>query len=106
MKEMDIIISKNNVPIRLTGERWEHITKSHDYMASYFLEILESVADPDFIAAGSTGALIAVKQIGKGRKYIVVVYREESRKDGFVITAFLTKKLKQLKRRKIIWQKH
>ena len=35
---MDIVISKNGVPIRLTEERWEHVTKSHDYMAPYYKE--------------------------------------------------------------------
>jgi len=101
---MDIVISKNNIPIRLSEERWEHITKSHDYMASYYFEILESIADPEFIVRGSAGELIAVKKIKKN-KYIVVVYRELSKTDGFIITAFITKKIHPIERRGIVWQK-
>ena len=36
-------------------------------------------------------------------KYIVVVYKEISQDDGFVITAFLTRRKKQLERRRKIW---
>jgi len=43
-----------------------------------------------------------VREIDKG-KYIVIVYRELSKEDGFVITAFLTRRRKQLERRRKIW---
>jgi len=35
----------------------------------------------------------------------VVVYREKTEKDGFLITAFLTKKIKQVQRRPQVWPK-
>jgi hypothetical protein len=38
-------------------------------------------------------------------KYIVVVYKEVSEKDGFVITAFLSSRKKQLERRTKVWQR-
>lgn len=41
----------------------------------------------------------------KTDKYIVVVYKEVSETDSFVITAFLTSRMKQLERRKKIWQR-
>jgi len=37
---------------------------------------------------GSGGALRAAKNLGK-RKWLVVVYKERSEADGFVITAYL-----------------
>jgi len=43
--------------------------------------------------------------IGEKGKYIVVIYRELSKEDGFVITAFLTRRRKQLGRRRRIWQR-
>ena len=47
-------------------------------------------------------ALIAVRALGR-RKYLAVVYKELSRKDGFVITAYSTS---QISRRLIKdWQK-
>ncbi len=39
---MNVVISKNRVPIRLTDERWVHITEEHSEMAGYYFEILEN----------------------------------------------------------------
>jgi len=100
---MEIIISKNNVPIRLTDERWLHITEEHSEMAGYYYDVLETVGLPDIIYEGKAGECMAVKEIEK-EKYIVVVYKELNIKDGFVITSFLTKRKKQLEKRKILWQ--
>ena len=36
---------------------------------------------------------------------MLLIYREINKKDGFIITAFITKKKKQFERRKIIWKK-
>ena len=36
-------------------------------------------------------------------KYLVVVYKEISEKDGFVITAFLSSQKRQLERRTKVW---
>lgn len=100
---MGAVRSKNDVPIRLTEERWFHITEEHSEMAGYYFEVLETVEEPDAIYEGKTGECIAVKEIEKG-KYIMVVYRELNKEDGFVITAFLTKRRKQLERRRKIWE--
>ena len=37
---MDIVKSKNNVPIRLTEERWIHIVENHDDLAGYYEDVL------------------------------------------------------------------
>jgi hypothetical protein len=84
---MDVAVSIGGVPIRLTGERWFHIIENHDDLAGYYDQVLETVEDPDFLLRGYGGAQIAVKTLGR-RKYLSVVYREVSRKDGFVITAY------------------
>ncbi|MGB4715160.1 MAG: PBECR2 nuclease fold domain-containing protein, partial [Defluviitoga tunisiensis] len=101
---MNVVISKNRVPIRLTDERWVHITEEHSEMAGYYFEILETIENPEVIYKGREGEFIAVKAIEEG-KYIVVIYKETSKKDGFVITSFLTKRKKQLERRPKIWEK-
>ena len=96
MKERDVEIaySVNGVPIRLTYERWFHITENHDDLASYYFEVLEIVESPDFIVRGNKGSLKATKNMGKD-KWLVVIYREVSKTDGFIITAyFLDKKAK------------
>ncbi len=97
---MDVSCSVNGVPIRLTYERWYHIIESHDDLASYFYEVLETVETPDFVIKGNKGSLKATKNVAKN-KWLVVIYREISKKDGFVITAyFLNKKPKG----EVIWQ--
>ena len=60
-------------------------------MAGYYFEVMVTVEEPEAIYEGKTG------------KYIVVIYRELSKEDGFVITAFLTRRKRQLERRRKIW---
>jgi len=91
------------VPIRFPEERWFHITEEHSEMAGYYFEVLETIEQPDIIYEGKSGGFIAVKEIEKG-KYIIAIYRELSKNDGFVITAFFTKRIKYLIRRKKIWE--
>ncbi len=99
---MEIVQSKNGVPIRLTEERWLHITEEHSEMAGYYFEVLETVHEPEAIYEGKSEELLAIKEIESG-KYLVVVYKEVSKEDGFVITAFLTRRIKQLERRAKLW---
>lgn len=100
---MNTAKSVNGVTIRLPDERWIHITEEHAEMAGYLYDVLETIQRPLSIFEGNSGELIAAREIEPG-KYIVAVYRETDRDDGFVITAFLTRRWKQLERRKRIWQ--
>jgi len=84
---MDIAYSINGVPVRLTFERWCHIVENHDEMASYFHDVLETIERPELVARGNRGSLKAARSWGK-RKWLVVIYRELSKSDGFVITAY------------------
>lgn len=97
---MEIANSVNGIPIRLTDERWQHIVGSRPYMQSYYDEILDTIENPIWILRGHGGTLVAVQSI-KRSSYLHVIYREISRNDGFVITAFLTRKVN---RSAIIWQ--
>ncbi|MDD1738818.1 MAG: hypothetical protein LUQ02_04550 [Methanothrix sp.] len=99
---MTTALSKNGVLIRLPDERWIHLTEGHSEMAGYYSEVLETLEDPDAIYEGGSGELLAAKEI-QTDKYIVVVYKEISEKDGFVITAFLSSRRKQLERRRMVW---
>lgn len=98
---MDIIYSINKVPIRLTEERWFHIVENHDDLAGYYDEILQTLEEPDFILKGHKDALIALRKIKEGL-YLSVVYKEISKNDGFIITAYFTS---VIKKEAIIWQK-
>ncbi len=93
--------SKNQINIRLTDERWSHIIEEHCELAGMKYEILDTISNPEKIYGGNRGELLALKAVEMG-KYIVVVYKESAR-DGFVITAFLTKRIKSFKKRTQIW---
>ena len=97
----ETIVSKNQIPIRLTDERWAHITDEHSELAGMRYEVLETVVNPQKIVEGKAGEHLAIREIEAG-KYLVVVYKE-IKKDGFIITAFQTKRTKSLLKRKILW---
>jgi len=99
---LDITYSVNDVPIRLTYERWFHITENHDDLASYYFQVLEIIEKPELIIRGNKGTLKAAKNIGKD-KWLTVVYREISKRDGFIITAyFIDKRPKG----EVIWRRN
>lgn len=103
---MDIAISKNGIPIRLTDERWHHISTGHPEIADYFYEILESIENPDYIYQETNGARIAVKNFQKiFPKFVVVIYKETDEKDGFIITAHFSKMEHKFTKKKVIWKK-
>ena len=100
---MDIAKSKNGVPIRLTAERWLHIIENHDDLAGYYDEVLNTIEEPDYIIKGYKDALVALEEVKKD-KFLAVIYKEITKKDGFVITSYFTSKIK-LKKEAISWQK-
>jgi hypothetical protein len=104
---IEIIYSKNNVPIRLTYKQWAHIVETHDYMSGCMDSVIETLAEPDYIVRGWTDELIALKHYDEtviSEKTVVVVYKEMEH-DGFVITAFMTSRLEQILRRGVLWQR-
>ena len=102
---MRIAISKNNVPIRLTEERWHHISTGHPEIANYYFEILETIDNPNVIYQGNSGGLIAVSfKLEHNAKFIVVIYKEIGLVDGFVITAYLSNKEQKFNKKKVLWK--
>lgn len=97
----DTAVSKNDIPIRLTDERWAHITEEHCELAGMRLEALETLSSPTMILEGHFGELLAVRAIDQGR-YMIVVYRECG-SDGFIVTSFITSQDRFIRRRKRIW---
>ncbi len=100
------IKSKNNVHIRLTSERWLHITTSHPEINSENSDIIfNDIHDPDIILRGDEKELLAVKKKVRSKFWFVVIYKEVNKKDGFVITAYKTTDIKWLLKRKALWSK-
>ena len=97
---MDIALSVEGIPIRLTRERWFHIVENHNDLAGYYDDALETVENPDLVLRGYRGSLIAVRGYGH-KQYLQVVYRQLSTNDGFIITAYFSSKID---RKKIVWK--
>ena len=97
---MKIAVSINSVPIRLTDTQWHHISERHPELAGKVQEVLEAIRSPTIVQQGDFGTLLAVKK--ENDKYLVVVYREISRIDGFLITAYYSKRLRW--HRRVIWR--
>lgn len=90
---MLIAYSQNGVPVRLTAERWQHITHRHPEMADQRERVVETLTEPELIQQGDYGALLAIRFYAETpltSKYLVVVYRETDRNDGFILTAYFT----------------
>jgi hypothetical protein len=103
---MLIVNSYNNIPIRLTDERWQHIVTRHPEMNDLKKQVLETVTKPDMIQKGDFGELLAIRfyhKIPLTSKFLVVAYREVSPGDGFIITAYLTNEPSN--KRIILWKR-
>ena len=98
---MDKVTSKSGIAIRLTDERWRHIAEEHGELDGMRQLVLDAIKLPDRVLVGSDEEFLAVRQVEAG-KYLIVVYRE-LKDDGFVITAFLTRRYRSLAKRKQLW---
>ena len=97
---MEVVSSKNGVPIRITEERWAHIVERHLSLAGTKPLVIETLEDPQVIQRGDTDELLAARlypDTPLGEKWMVVAYRETSPEDGFIITAYLARRLSRTK---------
>jgi hypothetical protein len=98
----EIVRSVNNVPIRLTDERWDHIVERHIEPRSLKADVLICVQQPEEVRAGRNLENLAIHRLAFG-KLLVVVYHEISSDDGFIVTAFLTYREQSLVGRPQLW---
>ena len=85
----------------MTDERWEHIVTEHGELSESRAAVLQAISDPERILAGGSGELLAIREIEPG-KWLVVVYRQDEQ-DGFIITAFWTRRYRSLEKREVLW---
>lgn len=105
MEVTSTAISKNGVPVRLTEERWLHITTSHRELDSLdYQKVLEAIENPDAVFKGNRKELLAVRKIDV-EKWLVVPYKEISKTDGFVLTAYIATRSRWLLKKEVIWSK-
>ena len=103
---MVVVKFRNGVPIRLSQERWEHITQRHPEMREQKERVLETVVAADILLEGDLDTLMALRHYPKTpvtEKYLIVVYREVTRTDGFVLTAYFANEPSE--RRRTLWRR-
>lgn len=89
-----MVLSANGVPIRLTEERWFHITKHHPELKRTRSLVLRAVSRPErlfyFAVAKDLAAVVRSTLLARRKiaSNLVVHYREVSDRDGFIVTAF------------------
>lgn len=99
-------VSQTGVPIRLNDERWQHISQGHPELQDQRARVLETINHPDFIQEGDAGELLAIRFYERTpltSKFLVVAYRETSTRDGFVVTAYFTRRPSG--RRMTLWKR-
>ncbi len=103
---MLIVNSINQIPIRLTTERWKHIIKRHPELSRQKIAVLETVNNPDIVQQGDFDTLMAVKHFNSTpmtSKFLVVIFKEIDKHDGFILTAYYTSNYSG--RRKTLWKR-
>ncbi len=97
-------ISLNKIKIRLTNERLNHILTSHPEISEYVFDINRAISNPDYLIEGNRGEYFAI--LDKKASYFVVIYKEDRiKKDCFIITSFIIKRINYLLKKKLIWKK-
>ena len=95
-KILAVVRSKNGALIRLTLKQWEHIVTARPELGDFMKEVLSAVEQPDEVLEPLQRVkpqLHAVKknerlsEVGLSQN-LVVVYRETTLQEGFIITAF------------------
>lgn len=87
-----IATSRDGKEIRLTEKQWKHISIRHPEMARNINEIKQAIEGPEFISWQSENVQKFYIYLKSEEKYIMVAVRILNG-DGFVITAYKTKKI-------------
>lgn len=77
---------------------WIALTNPRD---NWHQRVLDLTATLDRILLGNDSAFLALREI-EPKRWLVVVYRED-KNDGFVITAFPTRRINSLNQRQQLW---
>lgn len=85
---------------RLTDERWAHITANHPELSKRKSDLADCLLSPDVIVKSANDSFVLIYQKQEKSKYFMAVVAHRSKQ--FIITAFITDKIKL---GKILWQK-
>ena len=102
---VSILLDMLGRKIKLSNERWRHITTVHPEIERYRKEVEETVSDPELVKQSlySNEVTLYYKCYPNilGGKHIAVVVKLNENK--FVITAYITDRIKE---GKILWERN
>ena len=101
---MIVVLAWNGRALRFPDERWQHIVDRHPNPASERDRTIETIRHPDRVQLGYAGERLASRRYSEAPfdgNHLVVVYLEEGTNGGFVVTAYLTRRLSV--RRSTLW---
>lgn len=85
-----------NVTIRTTSEYWQRIiTTKHPSIARYEDQVKEALRDPDEIRQSTQDIKVHLYYKSIGKINICVVADHIDKKQGYIITAYLTDRIKE-----------
>lgn len=92
------ITDKTGRKIRLTKKQWKHITKAHMYMTNYLEKIKETLEYPIKITNSLDDEEVRyyykyTKYLKSSARYLMVAVKYLNG-EGYVITAYIEKKIK------------
>lgn len=84
------------VTIRTTKDYWQRIvTTKHPSIAKYESKVKEALKDPDEIRRSKQDIRVHLYYKSIGKLYICVVTDHINSKDGYIITSYLTDRIKE-----------
>jgi hypothetical protein len=101
---MEPPISINNIRIDIPLARWRILTEGHPEIKKLPYELQETIENPDTIFQTQKKEKIAVREYAKG-KHIAALYRESPDGRGMLLTAYITRDLRQFEDLRVIWMK-
>ncbi|MBN2230859.1 MAG: hypothetical protein JW779_14825 [Candidatus Thorarchaeota archaeon] len=97
-------VSVFGTTVTLNSATLKHIKERHPevlQLPDLYANIKATIESPDFITAGHTNEIVALKKITGTHKFLAVFYVERSR----IKTLFITSKPDSFKRRGTVWPK-
>jgi len=88
------VTAKDGREIRLTHTQWKHIAFRHPEMGSKPHEIKEALRNPTTMRKHSEHITKFYKSLKEEKKYIMVAVKILDH-EGFVVTAYLTRKIQR-----------
>lgn len=88
------VISKLGKRIRVTKRYWDYIVSKHESVAGLEKEVMDTLINPSYVRLSKEDKAVSLYYSAYDKYFLCVVCRHLNG-DGFIITAYLTDKIKK-----------